>query len=193
MRKRTSSWPYYPGGDSPADFSPLICCGDTITSDVTAKVRQGAWVVGIQKAQNIRPATVCFGRVFFVGGRIWVFARDADAGYSAGFVDVDFVSPIVSVKDPAGRERARFQDQGNYNTGDARHRFETVKRLVKLYSQRPKRSEVNQELRKLAAELGRIYLALRRWMKQFGHVLYPAPSHNWKLPRPRRTIRARVA
>jgi hypothetical protein len=130
----------------------------------------------------------CFGRLFGFGEEVMVYIADAQTGNEKIIKPVG-VARIVSVTDASGRMRSPHVIQG-WSTGEERERYLAARRLAGM---RWPNQNLRAEARRIAASACRWYLTTRRWCRENYDRLYAQPTMDHSLPKPRRTIRARVA
>ncbi len=203
-------WIYGPGGTCPADLSPFLCIGDSVEASTHPdhELAQGDWVCGFvvmktSVTMKFAPGVYhtedlqvpVMGRLFYVDKTFWVYLGECDRGKGI-FRRIINPAKILQVTDAAGRVRWQFPERNTAgpSTANERHRFESGKMLLQMYTGESQRTfAARKEFRAYLARLGRHLLAIRRWRRRFHDIIHTTPSHNHKLPKPRRAIRARVA
>lgn len=192
---------YYPAGNNPTDLAPVLCPGDSVTVDYAAKGwAQGVLVVALYDEHVGLPGPpppgsdihvekrtfICFGRLLWTAEKQWVYVGDDARGVPIYKHPACF-GRIVAVLDAAGREASPQVFKG-WSVAEERERFFAARQLAANTLQ-----SMRAEVRRIAAQAGRRYLATRRWTKRHHHLLHPSRAHDWSVPKPGRTIRARVA
>lgn len=175
-------WPcpcWIPRGEWETD-SPIgpIYPGDSATFS-TEPLVQGDWAL-CEPGSGGR----IFGRCFMVGGIPFVRAGSANSD----FTRCTIIERLTAVHNAVGRARP-FDDPNQ------RERFEAAQLFVKHlgFAMLHGYSNLVPDARRLAAYLGRVYLATRRWRRLVYKVENWQPGMDFTLPVPTKTLRARVA
>jgi hypothetical protein len=150
------------------DLSPFLCWGDVLLIHPDSDLVQGDWCRAVVQVKSLRqPGGVVrsgvYGRAYAVGEMLLVYlGRDERTGNS-WFERAESAERIDAVTDSSGR--ARFANGGN---GDSRDSFEVARELADSHWTR--QPDQRHKARKLAADLGRVYLRERRWARSQTNV-----------------------